>query len=285
MSDVEALEELAARARGGDAAALEAVARAVKDDVYKLALRMLGLRADAEDATQEILVQVITHLGQFRGESKLRTWVFAIASRHLLRLKKSKREELASFDNIEMLIARGDANPPLPPLQEAEILLLAEEVRLSCTQAMVLSLDRELRLSWIVAEIFELSGEDSAAVLGIEPATHRKRLSRARERLGAWMQKRCGLVSADAACNCRRQIPVASGFGVARLDDLQYAAHPEVASPRRRSLPQVTREAASIELFASALKAHPDYAAPERVIERIRALLRDGAYGILTADG
>ena len=54
---------------------------------------------------------------------------------------------------------------------------MAEEVRLSCTQAMLLSLDRDQRLSWILAEIFELAGDEAAAILEIDPATHRKRLA------------------------------------------------------------------------------------------------------------
>ena len=63
------LEVLVERAKAGDGAALEAVVRAIQDRVYNLAIRMLWHPADAEDATQEILIRVITNLGSFRGES------------------------------------------------------------------------------------------------------------------------------------------------------------------------------------------------------------------------
>lgn len=262
------LEELVRRANEGDRAALDAVVCALQDDVYKLALRMLGLRADAQDATQEILVKVVTHLSEFRGDSGVRTWVWRIAVRHVLRFRKTRREEAASFDTIEMLIAKGDANPPMPHLSDGELALLVEEVRLSCTQAMLLSLDRDHRVAWILAEIFGLDGEEAAAVVEIEPAAYRKRLSRARERLATWMSKRCGLVDASNACRCVRQVPVAMAFGVASLENPEYAGHPA----RPHSLP-ILREADQIETAASALRSHPDYAAPPEILARIRALI------------
>jgi len=67
------MEDLVARAQAGDRAALETVIAGVRDRVYNLAMRMLWHPADAEDATQEILVRIITHLGSFRGESVFTT--------------------------------------------------------------------------------------------------------------------------------------------------------------------------------------------------------------------
>src|SRR5947209_12865635 len=65
------LAERACAAAKGDKVAAHAILEAVQDDIYGLALRMLGQPADAEDAAQEILVIVLTHLGSFRGESEL----------------------------------------------------------------------------------------------------------------------------------------------------------------------------------------------------------------------
>lgn len=67
-------------ASGGDRAAVEAVVRAVSDDIYRLAHRMLWHPQDAEDATQEILIRVVTRLSTFRGDAHLRTWAHRIAS-------------------------------------------------------------------------------------------------------------------------------------------------------------------------------------------------------------
>ncbi|MGH2708584.1 MAG: RNA polymerase sigma factor, partial [Actinomycetota bacterium] len=90
------LEELARRAASGDRSALERVVAAVRDPIYRLALRMLSDPDDAEDCTQDILILVVTHLGSFEGRSRLLTWVYKIASRHLLRLRKRAAERSTS---------------------------------------------------------------------------------------------------------------------------------------------------------------------------------------------
>lgn len=274
---------LVARALAGDRGAFETIVGELQDDVYHLAFRMLGNRADAEDAAQEILIQVLTHLAQWRGEAALRTWVWRIGVRHILRRKKSKDELECSFEAIEGLIAAGDSNPPLPALSEAELALLERELRLACTEGMLLSLDRDHRVAWILSELFELDSDDAAQVLDIEPATFRKRLQRARERLGAWMDAHCGLVNALNACNCLRQIPVAVQVGAVRPDDLQFVNHPARSEPRRRKLAVLAAEADAINRAAQEFCCQPDFTAPETVLQRIRALLDSGRLRLLDA--
>jgi len=66
MSRESRLDQLVEQAREGDEEALEAVVRGIQDRIYNLALRMLWHPSDAEYATQEILLKVITRLSQFR---------------------------------------------------------------------------------------------------------------------------------------------------------------------------------------------------------------------------
>ena len=82
------MQDLVERATAGDKKALEEIVADVQDIVFNLSLRMLGTFADAEDATQDILLKMITHLSSFRGESSFTTWVFRIASNHLKNYKK-----------------------------------------------------------------------------------------------------------------------------------------------------------------------------------------------------
>ncbi len=273
LSDDVDLGELVERTKQGDREAAEALIVAVQDDLFRLAMRMLGLRAEAEDATQEILLQALTHLSEFRGESAFRTWLWRIAVRHLLRLKKGRREQIASFETIEMLIAQGDGQPALPNVSDAEQLVMAQEVRLACTQAVVLSLEREQRISWILADVFELSSDDAAALLEIEPAAHRKRVSRARERLETWMRGHCGLVDGKNRCRCTRQIPVATAFGVLDPGRLEYAG-------RKGPALRIAAEADEIEAAVSVLKQPPDYRAPGSLRAGIRALIDSGRYRV-----
>src|SRR5687767_4939802 len=57
--------------------------------VYYLALRILGDPAQAEDATHDVFLKAFHHLGEFRGESGLRTWLYRIAINHCQNLRKS----------------------------------------------------------------------------------------------------------------------------------------------------------------------------------------------------
>ena len=78
----EELQALVDKATVGDKKSLETLIEGVQDLVFNLSLRMLGTFADAEDATQDILLKMITHLSSFRGESSFTTWVFGIAVNH-----------------------------------------------------------------------------------------------------------------------------------------------------------------------------------------------------------
>src|SRR5258708_24462471 len=121
---------------------------------------MRGHPADAEDAAQEILIIVLTHLGSFRGESALTTWVWRVAANHLARVRRGRRE-VVSFELLDERLRSGldaDAADRPDPLSEA----LTRELRMRCTQAMLLCLDRELRIAYILGDILNLSGDEAA---------------------------------------------------------------------------------------------------------------------------
>lgn len=84
----EELLALIEKATAGDKESLETVILSVQDLVFNLSLRMLGSFPDAEDATQDILLKIITRLSSFKGESAFSTWVFRIAANHLKNYQK-----------------------------------------------------------------------------------------------------------------------------------------------------------------------------------------------------
>jgi RNA polymerase sigma factor (sigma-70 family) len=272
------VEELVAQAKGGDRVALEELVSAVADDVYGLAIRILWHPHDAEDATQEILVKVITNLGTFRGEAAFRTWVFRIAANHLISTRRHRAEQQElSFEAFGADLAEGlDTRYDDGGVDES---LLAEEVKIGCTQGMLLCLDREHRAAYVLGEVFELPSEQAAYVLGVTPAAYRKRLSRARTRIQSFMRGHCGLVDAENACRCTRRIGRAVELG--RLDprDLLFAGRPAPTGRLRRSV-------AEMELLtdaAAVFRSHPDYRTPERVSAALRRLLESGRLGLLEA--
>lgn len=273
--DDPAPEALARRAVEGDASALDALVRALKDDVYDLAMRMLGHPDDAEDAAQEILVRVVTNLASFRGEARFRTWVWRIATNHLMRVRRGRRElESLDFEAFDAMLAAGLAAGPGGPPDDPERAVLEEEVKLGCTSMMLACLDREHRLAFILGEIFDLSGPEAAEILAIEPAAYRQRLSRARRRLRAFMTRTCGLVDDDAPCRCTRQIGPSIATGLLDPAHPVFAVHPRRAAADPRVLRQY-RAIESVHRTTRVLRDHPGYAAPDRLVARLRAMIAD----------
>src|ERR1043166_2074438 len=103
---------LVTRARSGNRAALEELVQRHQAWIYNIAVRMLYHPQDAEDATQEILVKVLTRLSSFAGRSSFRTWLYRVVFNHLLNVKRG-REEL----KITTFSAYGDALDNTPDLE------------------------------------------------------------------------------------------------------------------------------------------------------------------------
>src|SRR5262249_19583888 len=149
---------------GGDRVALGELLAAMKDLVHNLAIRMLGNPADAEDASQEILIRLMTGLDTFQGHSSFRTWVYRVASNQLLTRRRRRADERTeSFDALAAYLEQGLAAAH-PPLEDP---VLVNEAKLICTSRMLLCLDRDHRLAFILGEILELPSEEGGAVLEI----------------------------------------------------------------------------------------------------------------------
>jgi RNA polymerase sigma factor (sigma-70 family) len=274
----ETTERLAERAREGDGRALAGVIERVQDDVYRLSLRMLWHPHDAEDATQEILFKIVTSLATFRGESTFRTWAFRVATNHLLNVRRSRTErESLTFEAFASDLADGLSDvgpaPASRPADEADQSILEEEVKIGCTQAMLLCLDRDERIAYILGDVFELRSDEAGEVLDIEPAAYRKRLSRARGRVRAFMEAHCGLVSAEAPCSCRRRVAPAVKSGRVDPAHLWFAGRGETA-PRRLPVLEAVGEMERLHEIAAIHQSHPPFRAPVRVADAVRRALQ-----------
>jgi RNA polymerase sigma factor (sigma-70 family) len=267
------IEPLVARAQEGDRAALETVIASMRDRIYNLALRMLWHPADAEDATQEILVRLVTHLGSFRGESTFSTWAYRVASNYLLTTRKRRAErEESTFERFAEQLDEGLA-PDVPgPAAEVENRLLVEEVKLGCSQGMLLCLDRDHRLAYILGDVFGVTSQEAAEIVGISPVAYRKRLSRARSRLHGFMERKCGLVNPSNPCRCAHRVNHAVRVGRVDPDQLLFATHPVRLEPDAAAR-EVVLDMEQLHSAADLLRGHPDYAAPGKATEVIRGML------------
>ena len=252
------LSALVAVAKKGDRKALEALVRAVQKDVYNLAVRFLWHPQDAEDATQEILIRVITGLAGFEEKSSFRTWVYRVASNTLLTQKKKRMERAAmSFEELGETLADGLSDASLIANDDVAEELLLEEIKIGCTHAMLLCLDRDHRFAYILGEILDLDHIEGAVILGITPAAFRKRLSRANRRITSFMTAHCGLIESGNPCRCKLRINCAVERGHVRPNEL-FFAH---SLPQAKRFPEVLHTIRQLEdsrRVAALYRSHPE---------------------------
>jgi RNA polymerase sigma factor (sigma-70 family) len=275
------IEDLVEQAKMGDKDVLEDIIRKCQDKVYGLAIRMLFIPADAEDATQEILVKIITHLGTFRGESRFDTWVYSIASNHLLTTRKCRAEHWRlTFDKCIHAIEEGALEKEANAFIEAEQNLIVEETKLACVHYLLLCLPRELRLAVILSEIFGVKSAEGAKVLGLKPAAYRQRLSRGKKQLLAFLVKQCGLVDPNNPCHCQTLASVHVKKRHIDPQNLLFATH--TCHPRQDiQAGELLAELDQMSRAAMLIRNHPDYAAPGGVVESMKGLIDSGRFQLL----
>jgi RNA polymerase sigma factor (sigma-70 family) len=198
--------DLVRHSQNGDRQALDQLIRRHQPWVLHIAQRMLWNRADAEDATQEIFIKAITHLGDFQQRSGFRTWLYRIAGNHLLdRCRVAK-----TFAGVaQTLNEMPDRDLPDPNSMRLETALLIEEAKIACTTGMLLCLEPRQRLAFILGEILGVRDDVGSQMLETTPANFRQILSRARRDLYGFLNRQCGLVNHSNPCRCANKT---SGF-------------------------------------------------------------------------
>jgi RNA polymerase sigma-70 factor (ECF subfamily) len=184
-------ETLAARAAAGDEPAFEALVIRYQARVFRLARRLTGNDGDAQDALQDAFLQVHRHLPGFRGEARFSTWLYRIATNAALMLRRARarrpaeslEEYLPRFDAA----GRHDATPaelqlPCRAEEALDRRILAEKARAGIDR-----LPDLYREAFVLRDLEELTTADVAEVLGLEPATVRQRVHRARLMLRGYL--------------------------------------------------------------------------------------------------
>jgi RNA polymerase sigma factor (sigma-70 family) len=255
-----------AQALDGDRRALERVLVAAQPLVFNLALRMLGRREDALDATQEILMRVVTHLSDYRGDSRFSTWVYRIAVNALLdeRRASARRGAERSFTDLgldlDAGIDRADALPTPVDAVTPEQRVAAVELALVCTQGMLMALPDAQRLAYILGEVMDLEGPDAAQIAGVSPAAFRQQLARARHALREFVSAQCGLVSKTARCRCERQLQGLDERQVAWLGRRPLSADSDPTVLHDTLARQGLRDIRRLQSAAQLFRSHPEYA-------------------------
>lgn len=255
------------KAISGNKDALGKIVLEIKDMVYNLSLKMLFLPEDAKDATQEILVRIITHLGTYRQECAFKTWVYRVATNYLLSAKRklSKATEI-SFEDYERLIDSGQSDLVSYTNNDGLLRLLEEEVKVSCTHGLLFCLSKASRIIYILGDILDFNGVEGAEILEITPENFRKKLSRARSQIRHFLKSKCGLVRATNPCRCVRKIDFLIESGKINPSELLFAKHSQ------RSIDLISK-IDFLDNTVAVYKSVPNLKMPEDAMEEIRNII------------
>lgn len=163
----------------------ELVFREYAPRIYALARRMLGNDTDAEDVTQDVLLQVVRKLNTFRGESQLGTWLHRVtvnaALAHRARRANRQRHETSEVD--ETALDSAILHTPIKRWQAApeEPVLTAEQAQI--IEQAITQLPEPYRDVYVLADVEQLSNAEIAERLGLSVAAVKSRLHRARLRM------------------------------------------------------------------------------------------------------
>lgn len=182
-------EKIIARARRGDADAFEQLVVAYREQVFRLALRMCGSEADADEVAQEAFLSAWKALPNFRGESQFSTWLYQLTTHAAIDLMRREKRQIAAADITEV----SAADPAPSPQQQAEQSEQREIVRDA-----ILQLAPEQREVVVLRFMEELSYEEIGAVLKLPSGTVKSRLNRAKAQLKEILSKSGNLFGAGS---------------------------------------------------------------------------------------
>ncbi len=274
----EELQALVDKATAGDKKALETLITEVQDLVFNLSLRMLGTFADAENATQDILLKMITHLSSFRGESAFTTWIFRIAVNHLKNYKKHMfAHHPLSFEYYGEDIVNGNSQD-LPDLtQNVEKEILAEELKMSCTNVMLQCLDPESRCIFILGTMFSLDSRMAGEILQLTPEAYRKRLSRIRKKMADFLSEYCGEYG-NGKCKCKDRVDYAIQSHRLNPQQLNYTTAEEIPL---QSIIKVKKAMEEIDNLSQDFSFCKPYQSPEHTKQLIQNFLNSTQLSII----
>jgi RNA polymerase sigma-70 factor (ECF subfamily) len=152
--------------------------------VYRMVASLVGpgaADADVQDLAQEVFLAAHRSLDRFRGDSKVETWLYGIATRIVLM-------HLRSWRRHRRLVQAIEREPlPLPKSSVEEASVHRDELRRVWRALMKITAEK--RMVFVLSEIEEMSGKEIAAILEINEATVRTRLFHARKELIGLLEK------------------------------------------------------------------------------------------------
>ena len=261
------LDLVVEKAQNGDSEAINEIIVQIKDLVYNLSLKMLLFPEDAKDATQEILIKIISKIDSFKRQSQFKTWVYRVATNYLLDVRgKSSQQFTMSFDDYALMIDSGQRTSVYSK-NLGELNLLEEEVKISCTHGLLQCLNKKNRLIYILADILQFDSVEGAEILDMSAQNFRKQLSRARNKIRYFLEDKCGLMNQKNPCRCNQKIDDLIDRGLIVPGSLRFAG----ASPRSIDL---VDKIGNLERDLAIYRTTPDYETPQAVLGEVKEKIK-----------
>ncbi|MFC5996796.1 RNA polymerase sigma factor [Pseudonocardia hispaniensis] len=175
---------LVVRAQEGDLGAFDVLARRHQAALYRLAVRVLGNRADAEDALQDALLDAWRRIGGFRGEADFSTWMYRIVTNRCLGLLRGR----GPAQPVAEVTDGGAEVVPNPTRQPSPEGAAEFDAGLAALRAAVAGLPVQQRVCFVLRELEGLGYADIARITGASEPAVRGRIHRARTRVAEVMR-------------------------------------------------------------------------------------------------
>ena len=197
---------LCREAQEGSQKALEKLIKLHQRFIYNIALKLVRNPDDAADLSQEAIIKMITKLNQFKGKSSFRTWLYKIVVNHFIKSKKRKSElEINSFEEYGKFLDTAYAHEEMTSEEHKKYQDEIIFVRNNCMTSMLLCLDRQQRIVFILGAIFNIKSNIASKLLNITAENFRQQLSRAKADLFQFMENKCGLMNPNNPCRCAKK--------------------------------------------------------------------------------
>ena len=265
--------ELIKQSLSGNKKALETLIEKHQDWIYNVSLTFIGDKDEAADLTQEVLIKIVTNLASFQQKSAFQTWMYRIIKNHFLNVKRGKFEvNTLTFEQF------GQGLDQLPDeslsnyTYEAENKVLVEEAKISCMKGMLLCLDREQRMIFIIGELFEFTDTIGSEIMEISKENFRVKLHRAKKQLYTFMDNKCGLINKNNPCRCARKTAgfIKMGF----VDPVHLHFQKNTITSINKAIDQKldTYENQVMQQYRALFQEHPFLQSPEKLTSIKRLL-------------
>ena len=184
LTDIEIIEKI----RKGDSEAFAEIVRRYQDRVFRYLYSHIGSYDEAEDAAQDVFIQVMESIHSFRGESKFSTWLYSVTANYCRNFRRKNGRavvvpifRIAGGEEIELPLADDRENIESRFVENEMLSVMREEM--SC-------LPDDYRQILVLRDIEGLPYEEISEITGISLSNVKVRIHRGREMLKKRLEKR-----------------------------------------------------------------------------------------------